>query len=299
LDALNRQLEEVEPTVNCFDIIKNTLSENTIIFYEEEKLLPRIAQTMQNCSQPELVVRWVRILGEFSVISDYSCQVPAAHQMVLDYGGLDQLENLLEHSSRRVRKETLWVLSNISAGSWFQTGALIERSNLLQQIFRLMHDEPREVARVDQVRMEATWVICNSCMNLDPQQIELLIGRGFINMLQSHFTTDHTDKAVQIMLQGIKEMLRTLQREQEYQLLAKLCSLLTKIDFKQKLVALKPQAHRKNLAPVNFLLEVLDARQKSDSSSQEANGEEEEEAEEDQQQASEDSQQMEEEDPDQ
>ena len=65
--------------------------------------------------------------------------------MVIDYGGLDLLEKLLEHSSRRVRKETLWVLSNISAGSCFQTGALIERTGLLELIFKLMQTESREV----------------------------------------------------------------------------------------------------------------------------------------------------------
>ena len=193
--------------------------------------------------------------------------------MVLDYGGLDMLEQLLESPSRRVRKETLWVLSNISAGSWFQTGALVERSTLLQKVFKLMVDEPREVRGAEQVRMEATWVICNSCMNLDARQILQLVEKGFIGMLERHFTADHTDKAVQIMLQGTKEMLRTLERDSEEDLLAQLYALLIKINFKSKLVALKPHAHRKNLAPVNYLLEFLDAEKESSSRSSKSKSE--------------------------
>ena len=75
LDALSRQLDDLEPTINCFDIIKNTFNEDTVSFYENEKLLARISDTLETSDQPEIVVRWVRILGEFTVISDDSCQV--------------------------------------------------------------------------------------------------------------------------------------------------------------------------------------------------------------------------------
>lgn len=138
--------------------------------------------------------------------------------------------------------------------------------------------------------MEATWVICNSCMNLDARQIELLVEKGFINMLERFFSADHTDKAVQIMLQGTKEMLRTLERDGEEELLGQLYGLLIKIDFKSKLVALKPHAHRKNLAPVNFLLDFLasekDGSAPSSKSSEEADGDQAQDNEEEEHEAS-------------
>ena len=80
------------------------------------------------------------------------------------------------------------------------------------------------------------------------------------------------------MLQGTKEIIKTLEKEGEMELLGQLYTLLNKIGFKSNLVALKPHSHRKNLAPVNYLLEFLDVdKEKSSDSSksdQEADQEE-------------------------
>jgi importin subunit alpha-6/7 len=53
----------------------------------------------------------LRIVGAISNGEEYICQG------LIDHGVVDKLETLLNNESKNVRKEILWILSNIAAGN--------------------------------------------------------------------------------------------------------------------------------------------------------------------------------------
>jgi hypothetical protein len=55
---------------------------------------------------------------------------------------------LLGSTTKTVRKEALWALSNVTAGNEQQIGAIIGRESLLAKIFTLTQTDSDEVSSV-------------------------------------------------------------------------------------------------------------------------------------------------------
>lgn len=64
---------------------------------------------------------------------------------MIDNGGLEALEHLLNSTTKTLRKEALWAISNITAGSQNQIGAVISRSSLLDKLFTIVSTDVLDV----------------------------------------------------------------------------------------------------------------------------------------------------------
>lgn len=96
-------------------------------------------------------------------------------QRVLDRGLLPAVTKLAINSpARGIRKETMWLLSNLSAGTQEQIRAVIlfENCRLIQAICDAARTAEADVAK------EAVWVIANASNILDGASIHMLIGAG-------------------------------------------------------------------------------------------------------------------------
>jgi hypothetical protein len=67
-------------------------------------------------------------------------------KQVLDNQGLDALEHLLSSTTKIIRKEALWAISNITAGNEEQIGMVIGKPSLLDKLFTIISTDVDEVA---------------------------------------------------------------------------------------------------------------------------------------------------------
>ena len=64
---------------------------------------------------------------------------------MIDNGGIDAMEVLLNSTTKTIRKEALWSLSNITAGTEKQIGAVISKSSLLDKVLSIITTDCEEV----------------------------------------------------------------------------------------------------------------------------------------------------------
>ena len=65
--------------------------------------------------------------------------------MVLDNDGITILSDLLKDKSKRIKREVLWVLSNVSAGTYEQVSSIVENIELMDLMMEIVRIEPKEV----------------------------------------------------------------------------------------------------------------------------------------------------------
>lgn len=65
--------------------------------------------------------------------------------MVIEENGLAGLEHNLNNTTKAVRKEALWAISNITAGNQSQIGAVLSRNSLVEKLFTIAVTDAVEV----------------------------------------------------------------------------------------------------------------------------------------------------------
>ena len=65
--------------------------------------------------------------------------------MVLDNDGISILSDVLKDKSKRIKREVLWVLSNVSAGTYEQVSSIVENIELMDLMMEIVRIEPKEV----------------------------------------------------------------------------------------------------------------------------------------------------------
>jgi importin subunit alpha-1 len=72
-------------------------------------------------------------------------------QCVLDAGVLSVVPDLLMHPKRAIRKETLWLLSNITGGNLQQMKMVVDAPHVLPQLIEALGNDDAELVQ------EAAW----------------------------------------------------------------------------------------------------------------------------------------------
>ncbi|EGD82097.1 hypothetical protein PTSG_02777 [Salpingoeca rosetta] len=134
----------------------------------------------------------LRALGNIVTGNDIQTQVCThAHAFMCTH--------VLIYCARAVKKECLWVLSNILAGTDAQIQAVID-ANLIQLVLdSLEHGEFR-------VQREAAWALCNALASGADDQIRFMVSQGCIPPLCA-MLKKHDAKLVGVVLQGLYSIL--------------------------------------------------------------------------------------------
>lgn len=91
----------------------------------------------------------------------------------MDAGALYSLKNLLEHPRSTIRKESTWVISNITAGTPGQVQAVLEAGILPILLNHLQFSDLK-------IKKEACWAVCNALSIADTHSNLLKYFIGFI-----------------------------------------------------------------------------------------------------------------------
>ncbi|KAH0484991.1 MAG: uncharacterized protein KVP18_000641 [Porospora cf. gigantea A] len=103
--------------------------------------------------------------------------------------------------SRRARKEALWTLSNITAGSSHQIQQIIE-AGLIPQVITILPTAEFEVKR------EAVWAICNAITGGNQNQVDYVVYAGAIPVLVDLLDKEDDSYLVRCAVEAIKCLLQ-------------------------------------------------------------------------------------------
>lgn len=125
-------------------------------------------------------------------------------QLVLDAGYLDIIEPFINHFSTAQRKEAIWSLSNILAGSHQQIEAVLSRDALVRSLIQATSSGTQTIQH------EATWCLGNATVDAISTQIKKLADFGAIEALCKLLNPayDLTDKHVQIIVEALDAFLK-------------------------------------------------------------------------------------------
>ena len=127
-------------------------------------ILPRVVELMHE-ENPFIQLPALRIVGNVITGSDDQTQC------ALECHCLNYFAPLLKSSSKDIRKECVWTVSNVAAGNKQQIQALID-ANLFETVVKeTLFDPEREV------RKEAVWMLNNTASGCDTQmeQIQYMV----------------------------------------------------------------------------------------------------------------------------
>ena len=136
----------------------------------------------------------LRILGNVCFCSN------KITQKVIDIGLIKELHILLSHHSISIRKDAVWIVSNIAVGSQSQLESLIEENLYLQL---------KEIVKKDfnNVRKEAMWAICNLTNVTNPKYAEVLVEQGVLDDIFDFIQQQHP-KFIAIALEATSNLLQ-------------------------------------------------------------------------------------------
>lgn len=143
-----------------------------------------------------LLVPALRTLGNFVTGNETQTQV------AIDAGLLPALVPLLSHSRKNVRKEALWVLSNVAAGTAAQLKSLCSTPDLLQRVLGQLSSNVEW-----DCRKEAAWVTSNIATSSTREMVVRLVEQGAIPLLCDLLEVSET-KIVLIALDAVEAILK-------------------------------------------------------------------------------------------
>jgi importin subunit alpha-1 len=119
--------------------------------------------------------------------------------MAINVGLIPCLSNLLGHFKKTVRKETCWVLSNITAGTPEQLQLCIDHGIIDKLVEILQHDDLT-------IKSEAVWALSNCTASATPEQFNILVMKGMIKAL-GHILTTNDVRNLAVALEGLENTL--------------------------------------------------------------------------------------------
>lgn len=148
-------------------------------------------------------------------------------QAMIDAGLLLKMRFLLNHERRLTKKEALWVLSNIAAGTEQQIGKVLGKHGCMEQVTKMAESATWEV------RKEAIWTVCNVATCGNKLQVQSIVECGAIDAVCSVFDINDT-KMLMVALDALDQILRVGQEmNKDY------CSFVDECDGLEKLEKLQ------------------------------------------------------------
>ena len=140
-----------------------------LLAMKETGIIPTLVKFLSN-PEEKIIIPCLRIVGNISLESDDLMQI------AIDLGCMPALKKIIQSSSRVLRKDCCWVISNIAAGTPVQLKQLI-----LEDIISFI---PIILKKDDlSVKREALWIIRNMTKKMEASFIDYIINSGVIQAL--------------------------------------------------------------------------------------------------------------------
>lgn len=120
-------------------------------------------------------------------------------QAVIDAGFIQIFYGILRSpdTDKRIVKEVLWILSNISIGPPEQIQAALIDNNQYGVITKWTNSEHIEIKK------EAVWTICNSTKNATAEQIKYFVDNGMLEMFNDLLHLTQRDEILLTILEAL------------------------------------------------------------------------------------------------
>jgi len=120
-------------------------------------------------------------------------------QKVIDNGFVDLFYQLLVEPDcdKRIVKEVLWIISNITIG----TPEQITQTILSVEKYRVMITHARDVN--PEIQKEAVWAICNACKNATYEQIQFMVDNGMLILYHDLLEINQKDEVLLTILEAL------------------------------------------------------------------------------------------------
>ena len=182
-------------TVWCFSFVSESILESAGSIIKAGSLpylIQLITSTDLNILSPAL-----RTIGNI-VAGEDDLQT----QAVIDAGVLVPLKKLLDTGRGSVRKETCWIVSNITAGTPEQIRAILE-NDLFRSLVHILHTNEFKIAK------EACWAICNatSVYDKDLAMINHMVKECSCLVPLCNFLKEKDPKILRVCLVALKNIL--------------------------------------------------------------------------------------------
>ena len=121
---------------------------------------------------------------------------------MLESGLLEVLPLILDHSKQGMKKEAVWILSNITAGTVPQVQKAID-AGLVQQALDILNNNESPVS----VKKEAFWAVRNICDLPNEKVVKYLLDRSVVGVFHQGMITDNI--YFPMCLQGLEALLNS------------------------------------------------------------------------------------------
>jgi len=119
---------------------------------------------------------------------------------MIDFGLISICSNLLRHPKRQIKKETTWILSNITAGTQAQIQSVID-AKCIDSLIKLFDSEMY-------IKREVGFALVNITIEGNLQQIRALTSHGVVKAFCKNLLIPEA-KLVSTLLQGLENILKT------------------------------------------------------------------------------------------
>lgn len=205
----------------CLSYISDA-GQRTVVPIMESGITPRVIEliTHENSS---ISIPALRAIGNFVTGPDEQTN------QVLRDGGLAALETTLDHPEQMMRKEVVWTISNICAGSETQVKSIIDLG-IVDKLVQMAFGD------VIEVQKEAVWALSN-CTALKLGDVaRVLVEKDVIRALASWLTKTDS-KTLIVILEGLTNILyvgKSVLNTEEFSLKVEECGALDHLENLQE-----------------------------------------------------------------
>jgi len=161
--------------------------------------IPDLVAIMSMKEQIAILMPCLRTLGNICTGNDYQTD------MVIECPGfLENLYNLMENERVSVRRESLWIMSNITAGTGSQITKFFASFPFVERLVSCIQNDPS-----DDVRAEGLWVFSNALISGNTDIFETLWDAKVLDCFVLILQTMDKAPMLKASLDGIYSMLKT------------------------------------------------------------------------------------------
>lgn len=175
------------------------LTENADSFHESvatESVCGYLISTLSEVSDLKVVMPTLRIVG--NLVSNTNDKFTT---LLISYGLLNCMNNVLNHERPTIRKEACWTLSNVLAGQESHIMAVLN-AGLIPVVVDMLEDKRQDIVR------EATWCIANGVSGSNQSQIECFVMDYDVISILCHALSKMSEpRLLEILLDSIDKIL--------------------------------------------------------------------------------------------